>query len=96
MVGEVEVRVVGPDRVRDVPGHAAYALAVAGHERDPVADQADQGGVVEARPPGSKISTVALWRGAEGVSAVRKTRSRARSRSPMLTPSPRYLSRMGF
>ena len=52
--------------------------------------------MVEARAPGSKISTVALWRGAVGVSAVRKARSRARRRSPICHPCARLLALHGI
>ena len=47
VVGHVEVLVVDPDRVRQVPRHPAHALAVARDEGDPVADQPDQALVVE-------------------------------------------------
>ena len=48
VVGEVEVLVVDPDRVGQAAGDAAYVLAVAGHERDPVVDVRQQRVVVEA------------------------------------------------
>ena len=49
VVGEVEVLVVDPDRVGEAARDAAYVLAVARHERDPVVDVRQQGVVVEAR-----------------------------------------------
>ena len=52
VVAEVEVRVVDPDRVREVAGHPADPLAVARHERDPVGDQLNERVVVEARRAG--------------------------------------------
>ena len=47
VVGHVEVLVVDPDRVGEVAGHPAHALAVARDEGDPVADQPDEALVVE-------------------------------------------------
>jgi len=51
VVGQVEVLVVDPHRVRQAAGHLLEALAVARHERDPVLDQPQQPVVVEAGLP---------------------------------------------
>ncbi len=48
MVGDVEVTVVDPDRVREVTGHALDLLPVAGNQSDPGLDQGDELVVVEA------------------------------------------------
>ena len=90
VVGEVEVRVVHPDRVGEPAGHLPHHLAVARHERDPVVDVGDQAVVVEARElPGSKISTVALCIGVRAVSRARTARSLPRKRSVMFCRGPR-------
>ncbi len=49
VVGEVEVLVVDPDGVGQAARDAAYVLAVARHERDPVVDVGQQRVVVEVR-----------------------------------------------
>ena len=101
VVADVEVLVVDPDRVGQVPGDRLHPLAVARHERDPVEDQRHEPVVVEGsapRSPGSKTSTVALWRGVVGVSSSRNARSRGRSRSLIyaLTPDPSAFGRRGI
>jgi hypothetical protein len=75
VVGDVEVRVVDPYRVGE-RGSNAIRSAIS------------RVSVAWSKPeePGSKISTVALWRGVVGVSAVRNARSRARSRSAICHP----------
>jgi hypothetical protein len=52
VVAEVEVRVVHPDGVGQPTGDGRDPLAVAGNERDPVADQLDEARVVEPRVTG--------------------------------------------
>ncbi len=46
--GEVEVGIVDPHRVGQIPGHTGDPLAIAGDERDPVGDQVDQRVIVQA------------------------------------------------
>ena len=88
MVADVEVLVVDPDRVGEMPGDGLHALAVARHERDPVEDQRHEPVVVEApESPGSKISTVALC-AAWSASRARGTRGRAARSRSLIAPDP--------
>ena len=79
VVGEVEVLVVDPDRVRETARHPAYALAVAGHERDPVVDVGEQRVVVEARRRPGRRSRA--WRCAWASAASRRPAGRGRWRA---------------
>ena len=48
VVGDVEIRVVDPHRVREVPRHGTHPLPIPRRERDPLLDQPEQPLVVEA------------------------------------------------
>jgi len=48
MVGEVEVGIVDPHRVREATRHRPHPLPVARHQPDALADQLDETVVVEA------------------------------------------------